>query len=115
MPWKRVEKKPGLAAATLQKFLEVFARGSSVRIERVRIEKYKFTENLMAIPVEITVRSTLKNLSQFIYKIENHEKFLVIENMTTRRINKTDPEQLEATLLVSWFVLEAEPEGTKKI
>ncbi len=108
------EKKPGLAAASMQRMLEGFAAKSSVSIERVRVEKHKFTESMMTIPVEMTVRANLNNLSQFIYQIENHEKFLVIESMKTRRINKSDPEVLEAILLISGFILEGEPEGTKR-
>lgn len=107
-------KKPGIAAANLQKVLEGFASKSSIKIDRVRVEKHKFTESLMVIPIEITFRSSLKNLTQFIYKVESFEKFLVIEKLNSRRINKTDPEQLQATLLISGFILNGEPEGTKK-
>lgn len=106
--------KPGLAAAGLQKVLEGFASKSSVKIDRVRVEKHKFTESLMAIPIEITLRSSLKNLTQFIYQIESYEKFLVVEELNSRRINKTDPEELQATILISGFILNGEPEGTKK-
>ena len=107
-------KKPGLAAASLQKLLEGFASKSSIKIDRVRVEKHKFTESLMVIPIEITLRASLKNLTQFIYQIESYEKFLVIEELNSRRINKTDPEQLQATILISGFILNGEPEGTKK-
>jgi ribosome-binding ATPase YchF (GTP1/OBG family) len=107
-------KKPGIAAANLQKILEGFASKSAIKIDRVRVEKHKFTESLMIIPIEITLRSSLKNLTQFIYKVESFEKFLVIEKLNSRRINKTDPELLQATLLISGFILNGEPEGTKK-
>ena len=107
-------KKPGLAAASLQKTLEGFASKSAIKIDRVRVEKHKFNESLMVIPIEITLRSSLENLTKFIYKVESYEKFLVIEKMNTRRINKTDPELLQATLLISGFILNGEPEGTKK-
>ncbi len=107
-------KKPGLAAAGLQKILEGFASKASIKIDRVRVEKHKFTESFMVIPIEITLRSSLKNLTQFIFLIEDYEKFLVIEELKSRRINKTDPEQLQATILISGFILNGEPEGTKK-
>jgi Tfp pilus assembly protein PilO len=107
-------KKPGLAAAGLQKILEGFASKSSIKVDRVRVEKHKFTESFMVIPIEITLRASLKNLTQFIYQIESYEKFLVIEELNSRRINKTDPEQLQATILISGFILNGEPEGTKK-
>lgn len=109
------EKKPGLAAASLQKLIEGFAQQSAVTIERVRVEKPKFIERLLAVPVRITLRSTMKNLSQLIYRIENNRKFLVVEEMISERINKTDPEILQSRLLISGFIRELEPESGKKI
>lgn len=96
--------KPALAVAGLQKIIENGIAKNSVDIIRFKIEKTRFTEGLLTVPVEVTVRSTLRNLAQFIRHIENHQKFLVIENLRTRRINKRDPEILESRLLVSGFV-----------
>lgn len=96
--------KPALAVAGLQKIIENGIVKNSVDIIRFKIEKTRFTEGLLTVPVEVTVRSTLRNLAQFIRHIENHQKFLVIENLRTRRINKRDPEILESRLLVSGFV-----------
>lgn len=96
--------KPALAVAGLQKIIENGIAKNSVDIIRFKIEKTRFTEGLLTVPVEVTVRSTLRNLAQFIRHIENHQKFLVIENLRIRRINKRDPEILESRLLVSGFV-----------
>lgn len=96
--------KPALAVAGLQKIIENGIAKNSVDIIRFKIEKTRFTEGLLTVPVEVTVRSTLRNLGQFIRHIENHQKFLVIENLRIRRINKRDPEILESRLLVSGFV-----------
>lgn len=96
--------KPALAVASLQKIIENGIAKNSVDIVRFKIEKTRFTEGLLTVPVEVTVRSSLRNLAQFIHQIENHQKFLVIENLRIRRINKRDPEILESRLLVSGFV-----------
>lgn len=96
--------KPALAVAGLQKIIENGIAKNSVDIIKFKIEKTRFTEGLLTVPVEVTVRSTLRNLGQFIRHIENHQKFLVIENLRIRRINKRDPEILESRLLVSGFV-----------
>lgn len=110
------ETKPALAAANLQKTLEEFARQSSVTIQKVRIDKPKYAESLLTVPVEITVRSNLKNLSGLIHRIENHEKFLVIEEIAVRRfIKKSEPEELQTRLLVSGFIQQLEPEDGKSI
>lgn len=108
------KKKPALAAASLQKVLENYAQRTSVTIESARIEKPRFTEHLFAVPVEINIRSTLNNLTQFIYLIENHEKFLVIEEAVIRRTNKTDPEELQTRLSILGFIRELEKNNIKK-
>ncbi len=108
------EKEPGLAAAGLQKLLQGFSRGA-VTIEKTRVEKPKYVARILAIPVEITVRSSLKNLALFLMRIENHEKFLVIEELRSRRINKKEPEDLQTRLLITGFIKELEPKSGKPI
>ena len=108
------EKEPGLAAAGLQKLLQGFSRGA-VTIEKTRVEKPKYVARILAVPVEITVRSSLKNLALFLMRIENHEKFLVIEELRSRRINKKEPEDLQTRLLITGFIKELEPKSGKPI
>ena len=108
------DKEPGLAAAGLQKLLQGFSRGA-VTIEKTRVEKPKYVARILAVPVEITVRSSLKNLALFLMRIENHEKFLVIEELRSRRINKKEPEDLQTRLLITGFIKELEPKGGKPI
>ena len=108
------EKQPGLAAASLQKLVESFA-GGVVAIERTKVNKPKYIEGILAVPIEISVRSNLKNLSLFLMRIENHEKFLIIEELRLRRINKTDPEELQTRLMITGFIQELEPQGGKPI
>ena len=108
------EKQPGLAAASLQKLVESFSSGTVV-IERTKVNKLKYIEGILAVPIEISVRSSLKNLSLFLMRIENHEKFLIIEELRLRRINKTDPEDLQTRLMITGFIQELEPQGGKSI
>ena len=108
------DKEPGLAAAELQKLLQGFSRGA-VTIEKTRVEKPKYVARILAVPVEITVRSSLKNLALFLMRIENHEKFLVIEELRSRRINKKEPEDLQTRLLITGFIKELEPKSGKPI
>ena len=69
----------------------------------------------VVVPIEITVRSDLKNLSLFLMKIENHEKLLIVEELRLRRINKTEPEDLQTRLMVTGFIQELESQGVKPI
>ena len=108
------EKQPGLAAASLQKLIESFS-GGTVTIERTKVEKPKYLEGMLAVPIEISVRSSLKNLSLFLMRIENNEKFLIIEELQSRRINKTDPEDLQTRMMITGFIQELEPQSGKPI
>ena len=105
--------QPALAAAGLQKFLEDKARRTRVNLIQVRTEKTKYMEGLLTVPVRITVKSSLEKLSHFIQMIESNDKFLVVEELAIRRINKKEPEQLETRLLVNGFVQKKEPEKLK--
>ena len=108
------EKQTGLAAASLQKLVESFSAGT-VTIERTKVEKPKYIEGMLAVPIEISVRCNLKNLSLFLMRIENDEKFLIIEELQSRRINKTEPEDLQTRLIITGFIQELEPQGVKPI
>jgi len=105
--------QPALAAAGLQKSLEDKARKTRVALVQVRTEKTKYTEGLLTVPVRITVKSSLEKLSRFIRLIENDDKFLVVEELAIRRINKKEPEQLESRLLVNGFIQKRKPEKLK--
>ena len=78
------------------------------------MEKPKFIKGILAIPVEFTVRSNLKNLALFLMRIENHQKFLIVEEFRSRRINKQEPESLQTHLLVTGFIKELEPKSGKQ-
>ena len=80
-----------------------------------KVNKPKYIEGMLAVPIEISVRSNLKNLSLFLMRIENHEKFLIIEELRLRRINKTDPEDLQTRLMITGFIQELEPQDRKPI
>ena len=108
------EKEPGLAAAGLQKLLQGFSSGV-VTIKKTRVEKPKFISGILAIPIEVTVRSNLKNLALFLMRIENHQKFLIVEEFRSKRINKQEPEDLQTRLLVSGFINELESKTGKPI
>ncbi len=107
--------QPSLAAASLQKIVENHAKGNAVNVIQVKIEKPKYEEGLLSIPIRIVLRSDLRNLTQFLFQVENSSKFLVIEEMVIRRVNRSEPEFLETRLLVSGFVQEPQSGKNKKI
>ena len=108
------EKQTGLAAASLQKLIESFSAGT-VTIERTKVEKAKYIENLLAVPIKFSIRSNLKSLSMFLMRIENNEKFLIIEEFQSRRVNKTDPEDIQTRLVITGFIQTVKTQGGKNI
>lgn len=108
--WFLSPKQPTLAAASLQKSLEKKAKQTRVNFVQVKPQKTRPVEGLLGIPVRITVKSALKELTRFIREVENDSTFLVVDTLTVRRINNNDPEILETDLLVLGFVKQLETE-----
>jgi type II secretory pathway component PulM len=98
------QTKPALAAAEQQRLIESLSNQTGVNIIRFRVDKPKYTENLLTISTKVTTRSKLRNLTNFIRILENNQKFMVIEEMSVQRINKKDLEELQAQMTVSGFI-----------
>lgn len=106
--------QPALAAAGLQKALEDKAKGLKVHLVQVITEKPQSRETLLAIPIKITVKSTLEKLSRLIRSIENDGRFLVVEELVVRRLGKKEPELLESHLTVTGFIQPIKAENPTK-
>ena len=107
-------EKPALAGAELQSILQTLAKSNSVHIVQVNTEKPKHTAGILTVPVRIVVRSSLRNLSGYLHGVENHERFLVVDDLQTRRINRNEPEYLESRLLVNGFMMQRVEEKKKR-
>ena len=109
------ETNPALATASQQSLLEELARQTGVNIVRVRVDKPKYMEKLLTITTQITVRSTLRNLTRFVHMLESNQKFLIIEEVSAQRTNDTDLEELQSQLTISGFIKIIEAGKTKTI
>ena len=107
------QAKPALAAAEQQRLLEELANQTGVNIIRFRVDKPKYMEKLLTISSQVTVRSKLRNLTNFIHMLESNQKFMIIEEISVQRTNKTDLEELQTKLTVSGFIKKMEEEKTK--
>jgi len=76
----------------------------------VKPQKTRPVEGLLGVPVRITVKSALKELTRFIREVENDTTFLVVDTLAVRRINNKDPELLETDLLILGFIQQQESE-----
>jgi len=86
-----------------------------VNIKKTQVKKTRFIAGVLAIPIEITINSNLKNLALFLMRIENHQKFLIVEEFRSRRTNKQEPEDLLTRLLITGFIKELESKTGKPI
>ena len=107
------QTKPALAASEQQNLIEKLSNQTGVNIIRFRVDKPKYVESLLTISTKVTTRSKLRNLTNFIHMLESNQKFMVIEEITVQRINKTDLEELQAQLTVSGFTKIIETESKK--
>tara|TARA_B110000881_G_scaffold96646_1_gene84895 strand:- start:716 stop:1294 length:579 start_codon:yes stop_codon:yes gene_type:complete len=107
------QTKPALAASEQQNLIEKLSNQTGVNIIRFRVDKPKYVESLLTISTKVTTRSKLRNLTNFIHLLESNQKFMVIEEITVQRINKTDLEELQAQLTVSGFIKTMETESKK--
>ena len=107
------QTKPALAASEQQNLIEKLSNQTGVNIIRFRVDKPKYVESLLTISTKVTTRSKLRNLTNFIHMLESNQKFMVIEEITVQRINKTDLEELQAQLTVSGFIKTMETESKK--
>ena len=104
---------PSMAASEQQELLEKLSNKTGVNIIRFRVDKPKYTERLLTISTEVTIRSKLRNLTNFVHLLESNQKFIVIEKISLQRINKTDLEELQAQLTISGFIKNFEEETHK--
>lgn len=96
--------KPALAASELQAILESIVSKEHVIIKSVRNKKPQIKNSFYAIPVEITVESTLRELKDVIYHIEKSNKFLFVKDLYIKLVKSGNPERLENKLVVEGFI-----------
>jgi hypothetical protein len=96
------KESPSLAAAELQKILNEQAKAVNLSIESEKvIETYGY-DIFMVVPVEIIIKSNLRNIMGFLYGVENGEKLIDIEKLSMKIIRNSTP--LEEELIESKIV-----------
>jgi len=71
-------ERPALASAELQAALQKLARASDVEIRSAKFLPPKQVETFAQLAVELSFRTTLKALKQFLYRIETYDRLLVV-------------------------------------
>jgi Tfp pilus assembly protein PilO len=98
----------------MQKLLKSFADQSGLEITRINtLPDEKIEDDLIKVSVSIEVNSDLAQLVRFLTEIQNHEKFLKIEQFQITGIQTQRRQQIRPSLTVVGYIRSKEPEANK--
>jgi Tfp pilus assembly protein PilO len=106
-------KTPPLAAAEIQEIVSKMTNAAGAQIMTVRILQPDRSGNEMylAIPVEVTINSTIRQLTQLLYKLDSSARMLRIAKLGIRSragrrrlARRAGPVNIVTTLTVEGFV-----------
>lgn len=99
-------KTASLGAVNVQNTLKEITGQRDMEVLTMRVLKPESKEEdiYMSIPVQITVRCTIRQLKEIIYQIESSSKFLKINDCRIRVIRGRTEGQIQATLTVTGFM-----------
>jgi Tfp pilus assembly protein PilO len=99
---------PSLAAAELQNLLQGAGGELGLTIESVKVLDPRKMDIFYQIPVDISIKTEMRKLKDFIYKIENSSKFLTVPRFRMRVIKNNiqfEPEIIEARIEAAGYIL----------
>lgn len=106
---------PNVASAELQKILKEFADQSSVEITQRNTLPAKKAENgIQRVSVRIETNCTPEELVHFLAAIENHEKFLTVDEFTITGFRNQRRYDIRPSLTISGYIHAEEKEPEKK-
>ncbi len=99
-------KTASLGAVDIQNTLKEITDKRDMEVLTMRVLRPESNEEdiYMAIPVQITVRCTIRQLKEIIYRIESSPKLLKISDCRIRVIRGRVEGQIQATLTVRGFM-----------
>jgi Tfp pilus assembly protein PilO len=99
-------KTPALAAVDVQNILKEITDKSDLEVLTMRVMKPENKEEdiYMIIPVQITIRCSVRQLKEVIYQIESTSKLLRVSDCRVRVIRGRVEGQVQATLTVQGFM-----------
>jgi len=107
---------PQLGAANLQEIVRRLSEKDGVGIRSFRMVEPKETDSYRKISIQIDFNpnSSMLNLGQFIYDIENHEKELMISEMDLLVLNIRMPNQIQGSMVISGLMKGTKPKEKGK-
>ncbi len=99
---------PPLAAADLQNLLQSAGGELGLTMESVKVLEPKKVDIFYQISVDVSMRTEMRKLRDFIYKIENSQKFLFVPRLRMRVIKNNiqfEPEIIDARVEAAGYIL----------
>jgi len=99
-------KTAALAGADIQNIIGEISTANGVEIKTLRLLKAdgKVHSDYVAIPVEFTVRSSVRQLKDVLYGIETAGKRLTIKEINVRPVRSRNSEDVQATITVAGYM-----------
>jgi hypothetical protein len=99
-------KTTSLAGVDIQNLLKKIAESQQAEIIRMRVlDPVEHTEiDYLGIPVQITVRSTIRQLKDTLYRIANNPNLLYVTNLRINAVRGKKDYQIQSTLTVEGFM-----------
>jgi len=76
--------KVPVAAAKVQEVLHKFGQEAGVNIVRESVMRPKELDTVVEVPVELSLKGSLREIQQFLYQVESHNKLLTIPQLAIR-------------------------------
>lgn len=96
---------PTLAAAQLQGAVKESARGAGLTVQRVSVERPLTVSKIAEVPVRMTMKGEIRQLSGFLRMIEGHHLLLSMPELAIQVQDPKDPRELIVDLTVSGYLL----------
>ncbi|GBC60194.1 hypothetical protein DENIS_1145 [Desulfonema ishimotonii] len=96
-----------LAAVDIQNILNDIAGRSQAEIRTMRVMRPVEPEEggvYIAVPVQVALDVTIRQLEDILYRIENSPRLLKISNIRIRLPNTRNPEKIQVTFTVEGFM-----------
>jgi Tfp pilus assembly protein PilO len=99
-------KTPALAAVDVQNILKEITAKSDMEVLTMRVmpPENKEEDIYMIIPVQITIRCSVRQFKEIIYQIESSSRLLRVSDCRIREIRGRIEGQVQATLTVQGFM-----------
>ncbi len=96
---------PTLAAAQLQGTVKAEAQRSALALQRTAVERPASAGRIAEVPVRVTLRGEIQQVSSFIKGIEQHRLALSIPELTIQVQDPKNPKDLTVDLVVAGYVI----------